>query len=72
MRRLHRWHKLVIVYAVVSATAAAWTLGTYTPNSSINNVDFSCYMNNFPSWALFEHKYAQVILSKQTIACPTS
>ena len=41
-----------------------------TPAGSINNVDFSCYMNNLPAWAQFEQKYTQVIFSKQFIPCP--
>jgi hypothetical protein len=41
-----------------------------TPAGSINNIDFSCYMNNMPAWAAFEQKYTQVILSKSFIPCP--
>lgn len=31
---LHKWHRLVICYAVLASVASAWTLGTYQPTSA--------------------------------------
>lgn len=53
-----------------SDLAFIWGAGNRTPVGSINNVDFSCYMNNMPAWKAFEQKYTQVIFSKSFIPCP--
>jgi hypothetical protein len=53
-----------------SDLAFAWGTDPTTPTGSINNVDFSCYMNNLPGWKGWEQKYTQVIFSKQMIPCP--
>jgi hypothetical protein len=50
--------------------AFGWGADTLTPRGSLNNLSFNCYMNNNPAWQQFEHKYTQVIFSKQMIPCP--